>query len=354
MDDEFVCAICKKKEVDGSKVLTCMYCFSTFHFKCKNIVGSAIRRIKETDYFCSSDCSAIYERIISMRNTNNSLMTSFAAEIKATISASVSEEMKYLSSEVKQITATIEKSQEFLSAKFDEFVTDFKDLKIENEKLKCEVKRLKKSHIQLEGTVNKLEGNVDKSNKAALDNNVVVWGIPTAPDENVSQIIAKLLVSLGLNDNSELVASAERMFINGKTNNDLVPIRIVFQNKTAKEMVLNAKKQFGKLSSIVIDAKFMVNGRAMNVTMRDELTPLSLELLKELRESQELLNIRYIWAGRGGVILVKKDDNSKPEIVKNRDDLNRVLDRYMKAVQMSDLAGNSGNSPSPKRKRNAP
>lgn len=286
-----------------------------------------------------------------MHNSNHSLVATLAAEMKATISATVSKAMQLLSAEVKQITNTIEKSQQFLSDKFDEIVTDFNELKLENEKLKTELNNLKKSQNQFQGTVNKLEAAVDKSGKAAIGNNAVVWGIPTASDENVLQLVEKLLLCLGLSETTGRVVSAERMFVNNKTNNGLVPIRIVFCDKESKDVVLDKKKQFGKLLSTAIDAKFVVNGRAMNVTLRDELSPLSLELLRELRGSQELLDIKYIWAGRGGVILAKKDDSSKPELIKNRDDLSRVMSHFLKAVNVPGPASSSGNSPSPKHKK---
>lgn len=99
--------------------------------------------------------------------------------------------------------------------------------------------------------------------------------------------------------------------------------------------------------STVIDSKLAVNGKATTVTLRDELSPLSLELLKELRESKELLNVKYIWAGRGGTILVKKDENSKPELVKNREDLSRVMNHFVRPMHIV----NSEHTPSPKRKK---
>lgn len=343
--DAYVCTICTKKDTDGSSFLTCMYCFSSSHFECKNIFGNAVRRVKENDYFCSSDCSAIYQRIVMMQNSNNSMMSSFAAEMKAVISASVANEMRSLKTEVNQIIASIERSQEFLSSKFDEIVTEFRDLKLENEKLKSEIDRLKNSHSQLKDEVHKLEANVDKTDKAALSNNSVLWGIPTAPGENVLNLVEKFFDCLGLEENMKFVTSAERIFGNTKSNNTIVPIRIVFCDKGSKEDVLDRKKQFGKLLSTAIDEKFVLNGKALNVTIRDELSPLSLELLKELRESQDLLNMKYIWTGRGGVVMVKKLDDSKPELVKTRSDLGRLMSQFSQDSSIT------GHSPSPKWKK---
>lgn len=88
----------------------------------------------------------------------------------------------------------------------------------------------------------------------------------------------------------------------------------------------------------------------MNVTLRDELTPLSLELLKELRGSQEQLNIKYVWAGREGVILAKKDENSKPVLVKNRGDLSRAISYFQQAAHGPESANTLVHSPSLRRK----
>lgn len=136
--------------------------------------------------------------------------------MKATISASVAREMHSVSTEVKQITTAIENSQAFISDKFDDMVNEFKDLKLENEKVKAEINCLKKSQSQLKSTVNKLEANVDQSDKAALENNAIVLGIPTTPDENVPQLVEKLFLSLGLSGTTGIVASAERVFLEVK------------------------------------------------------------------------------------------------------------------------------------------
>ena len=77
--------------------------------------------------------------------------------------------------------------------------------------------------------------------------------------------------------------------------------------------------------------------------MRDELTPLSLQLLAEMRIHQEKLNIKYVWSSRGGNVLVKKNEQSKPEIIKTRDDLYELVNRYSKNSPVKE-------TPSPKRK----
>lgn len=79
------------------------------------------------------------------------------------------------------------------------------------------------------------------------------------------------------------------------------------------------------LSSAVIDQSIVLNGKPSNIAIRDELTSYSLELLHEVRSFQKDMNLKYVWAGRDGAVLVKKDETSKPIIIKNRNDINKLV-----------------------------
>lgn len=77
--------------------------------------------------------------------------------------------------------------------------------------------------------------------------------------------------------------------------------------------------------------RLLHNGKPSTVTIRHELTPLSLDLLSKLRKSRDALKIKYIWAGKDGNIYVRENDKAKPVIIKNQNDLNRYV------VQQSSL-----------------
>lgn len=341
--EDSICVECKKVEKDANKLITCMYCFSEAHYKCRNIVGNAVRRIKDKMYFCSHNCSSIYQRIVEMQNNKTSIVDALATELKGAVSNAVSEEMKNVRCEVRQITNAIEKSQDFLSKKFDSIVTDFQELKEENENLKHEISKLKKTQYDLSKIVYKLEHNVDKTNRQANCKNAVVLGVPFFPDENTLEIVHKVIACYGLNIDTDAVMSADRLGGKTKTKNSLIPIRVTFKNVELKESVFSKKKEITKLLSSSVNPCYVINGKATTITMRDELTPLSLELLSEMREHQQRLNIKYVWSSRNGNVLVKKNEHSKPELIKTRDDMYELINRY--SIRLSNKE-----TPSPKRK----
>lgn len=334
-----ICVECNKPEKDPTRLITCMYCFTEAHLKCRNITGNAVRRIKEKPYFCSHNCASIYKRIMEMQN----LVESPAVELKGAVSCAVSHEMQNFRCEVKQITNAIEKSQDFLSSKFDGIVGDFQQIKKENDSLKHEVVQLKTSQQTLSKTVHKLELEVDKAEREKKSKNAVVLGVPFVPGENTQGVVQKIITCFGSAVNSDMVVSATRLNAKNKPKDALIPIRVVFSNEETKETIFNNKKEVGKLFSSQIDPSLTINGKSTTVTMRDELTPLSLELLNEMRGHQEKLQLKYVWCSRGGNVLVKKNENSKPEMIKTRDDLYELVNRYSEKTSAKE-------TPSPKRK----
>lgn len=341
--EDSICVECNKVEKDTSKLVTCMYCFAEAHYKCRNIVGNAARRIKDRMYFCSHNCSSIYQRIMEMQSQKNSIVEALSAELKGVVTNAVSQEMKNFRSEVRQITTAIENSQQFLSDKFDGIVTDFQELKRENENLKLEVGMLKQTQKAMSKTVGTLELTVDRSAREANCNNAIVLGVPYRPDENTLEIVGNIIACYGMSIDAGAIVSADRLGGKNKISNSLIPIRVIFKDGEVKEAVFAKKKEFGKLLSSSVNANFLINGKPTTISMRDELTPLSLELLNEMRQYQEKLNIRYVWSSRGGNVLVKKTEHSKPEIIRTRDDMHELINRYSNKSPIK-------NTPSPKRK----
>lgn len=243
---------------------------------------------------------------------------------------------KDMRQELKTVTSAVEHSQDFLSSKFDAIASDFKDLKSENEQLKREVDSLKRSHCSLSEVVHSLESNVDNTNKTAVSNNAIVFGMPSSPNENVNNLIKLTFDCIGAVLPPDAVVSVSRLYAKNFNNNknltSNIPIRVTFKDTVYKEMVVLKKQEYGPLQPSKINDTFQ---NSSNITIRDELTPLMMGLLKEMRALQPILNIKYVWTGRGGVILVKKNDGSTVEKISNRNDLNRIKSLFAKRELLS-------------------
>lgn len=326
-DDSVTCCVCSEEENDLTAVITCMYCFSSSHLKCRGITNKSAHRMREKPYFCSTKCADIYQKITEMQRNDKSLISSISSQLNATVTKVVETQMKQVKAEVKSVTTAVESSQNFLSEKFDKIVSDFNEMKSDNTRLNLEVDLLKRSHSDLAGTVYKLESSVDKTNKLAVSHNLIVLGLPSSANENIMNIVNKTFACIGV-DVASVSFTASRLYSKPKNSNIVVPIRVIFDEVTMKDYVLDKKREFGQLKSNIINRTLLLNGNATNIAIREEMTPLGLELLKEMRDNQKSLNIKFVWPGRGGVVLVKKTDDSPTEKIANRDDLNRLIARY--------------------------
>lgn len=308
------CLICRKAESDCEKMITCMYCFSSFHLKCKNIHAKA----KKHNFLCTSKCAEFFQRILEMSNTKSSMISQVSTELKSTTDQVVSE-MRTIKTEVNAVITAVEKSQDYLSSKFDIIVSEFKTLKAENEYLKQQIDELKRDQTLLKASVQKMERSVESADKEAVCNNAMIFGLPCTSGENLTGMVHKVFSKIDASLNDKSLVSVTRLYKPNKPNT-MVPIRVVFNSKAVKEHVLKKKKELGELLSTSIDESLVSEGKSTFVVIREELTPSTIKLLKEIRAVQHKVNLKFVWPGKNGDIYVKQNENSKPRVIQSHED----------------------------------
>lgn len=319
------CGVCKRVESDQNKLLTCKYCLSVSHLRCIDSTSSAIHN--STDYFCTHKCANNYDRIMKTRNSKSRTDSSFGTDLKSAIAS----ETQAMKETFRSVTSAIEKSQEFLASKFDLVVVEFNKLKLENEQLRKELQTMKNSYASLTNVVQKLETSADLVNKSNVVKNAIFYGIPQKKNENIRNVVSNVINDvLSVSLSADEIVSASRIGSSTSESDAMRPVRVVFQDVAAKNRVFTMKKRVGTVTSKMIDPPLTQKGRITNITIRDELTPLNAALFKNIREKQDFLRIKFVWIGKGGVVLVKKNERSKPVTIKCREDLNRLFRTHSK------------------------
>lgn len=220
--------------------------------------------------------------------------------------------------------------QEFLSAKFDDLIcqldklkVEMKTLKAENDFLKLSIKSLKDKTELVSNVVHRQEVEIDSRLRTEMSSNAILLGVPRVPNENTLDLVSKTCKTIGYDLDRRNVATCTRVSSTKKGSN---PIRITFKDVQVKENFLQAKKIFGPLTVSMIQGMRWPMGWTHKVIIREDLSPLPLEILRTIKQHQTTLNIRYVWPGRNGVILIKHYDHSKPIAIKSREDLNKLLE----------------------------
>lgn len=235
---------------------------------------------------------------------------------------------KLLAQTQKELTGVV-KSQQFLSGKFDDILDFMKSLKAEIQKLRTENDNLKQSlkHVNLNANsiskaVDRAEQDIDNHNRMQLSCNAIMLGVPSLPQEDTEDIVAKACAAIGYNNVKADIVSCCRI---RDVKNNKPPIRIVFKNEKSKEHLLTRKKAHGPLETSAIDRVSWPIGTKSNVIIRDDLSPLSMRILQELKSIQHTLNIRYVWPGRNGAIMVRLTANSKAIPIHSRQELQQLM-----------------------------
>lgn len=314
-EDSIICVVCEKEEADENKVIECVECHRYWHTKCKKLFGTTARRARQKPFVCGTECSEMRSSVENGKKAEG-LITKVLNEVQC-----MRQEHAESNQELKDALKELEKSQAFLAAKFEDINADIKDLKLGQHYLKGQVDEVHEKYETVSATVDKLEKEVDHFNRANLKSNAVVLGVPATKDEDLTAVIRMLAEAIKCQLPENAVLEAKRIG-DGKDGGKYAPIKVVFASEEFKEMVFECKRTHGVLKASQLGSKFTtVSDR---IVLRDELTTYGINLLREVRDLQEALGIKFVWPGRDGVILLRRTENAKIERVRDKNDIRKL------------------------------
>lgn len=331
VENDFFCYVCAKPENDLTRLIECSLCGKNAHFRCKKLFGNAATRAKSRPYFCSAECSEMCLQASKQAASNEDIFHELKLLGKAVKEVRQDserfrlafEQTQHQISEIVTTSKQIERSQEFLAEQFDHLQADFKSfkeemgcVKAENSKIRKELQVWKDTCKDLVGTVDRLEIDLDKINRASKMKNAVVLGIPMLENENTVELVSKLCEVVKCDFIGTTAIVSARRIIGKQPSNGVSPILVSFNSEQEKEELFLRKRAYGVILVSSFGAAF--KGSTRTVTIRDELTAYGRELLQRTKNLQETLKIKYVWPGRGGKILIKRQDGSKVEQISSK------------------------------------
>lgn len=320
-EDAIVCAGCEKEEADENKVIECVECHRYWHTKCKKLYGSTARRARSKPFLCSTECSELRSSVENDKKAEG-LIAKVLSEVQC-----MRQEHAESNRELRNAFKELEKSQSFLAEKFEGINNDIKDLKLGQHFLKGQVDEVHERYESVGATVERLEKEVDQHNRANIKKNAVILGVPATKDENITAVIEAIAEAINCQLPEDAVFEAKRIG-DQKDGGKVAPIRVVFANEETKEKLFDCKRTHGVLKAAQLGSNFAsASGR---IVLRDELTPYGINLLREVRDLQESLEIKFVWPGRDGVILMRRTENSKIERVRDKNDIRKLNQRRAK------------------------
>lgn len=218
--------------------------------------------------------------------------------------------------EMKEAVSKIEKSMEFHSSKYDEILSELKNLREENKELKKDLITMKKKLDKSEESVKCLTERVNGLEQYGRRVNLEIQGVPVqgenTREENITSVVEGLAKNIGVTFSPNLIHKMHRLQPN---NYGRPPVIIVqFMTSTTRDEWLKAGKR-AKLSDRNTGSKIFFN---------ENLTQYYRGLLKEAKLRAGMYEYKFVWF-QSGKILVKKSPEDKNIIsIKCYDDLPKI------------------------------
>lgn len=177
-------------------------------------------------------------------------------------------------------------------------------------------------HEALVSRVELLEMDSDMKHRLLIATHAVILGVPLRENEDLGVIMNKICRSIRYPINNESLVSVKRLHTNTAASYS-PPIVVVFKSEQVKNKFLECKRVHGPLP--VTNIADCLDNSARKITIRDALTPVGQELLREVRQHQSTFGIKYVWPGRNGQILVKRADGAKVDWITNKQQLHELI-----------------------------
>lgn len=193
-------------------------------------------------------------------------------------------------------------SQNFISAKYDEMLSELKEYKKSAEQtnaLRLELAAAIKKCSALSDEIQLLKEKQNTSEQANLNTNVLVRGISAGDDADAAVKKIAHIVDVPVDEN-DLISVQRQTYTNKEP-----AIIAKFKSMEKKRAFVRASKQ-KKLSSRMYGYK----GENRPIYVDEQLTTQSFNLFKEAKKKLKRVGFKHVWI-QNGDILVRETDNAK-------------------------------------------
>ncbi|XP_054259215.1 uncharacterized protein LOC128983961 [Macrosteles quadrilineatus] len=211
---------------------------------------------------------------------------------------------------LKETTAEIRASQDFLSDQYDKFENALKCLP----SMEQELKKLRETLVEKDKEILELKIQVNKLEQYGRNKNLEVNEVAEVKGENV-EVVMKIAEKFGVQLEERDIEIAHRL---PKTKTEQRPANIIvqFANRKVRNRLLEARKK------VVTNAE-VTGHHGGRIYISENLSFYYRNLLKTAKDKAKSLNYKYIWY-KYGAVRVRKEDNSKVIVIDTEEDLVKI------------------------------
>lgn len=349
------CNCCSECITDGSSVVNCSSCKTSYHHSCLTAISDSEFQLPEShDWLCptckpktsNADNTPIRNRLVTNSNvtlrrkgsTSVNTINDDVCDDTPVTSADVARIVKnhtdelmrhlnqtlanYVNKELKSITDKIEglkTSIGFMNEKFEEMKAEF----LLNTKI---VRDVQKENEELKATIKDLNMRVGQIEQQARSSNLEIQCMPEHKNENLVSMVMNISRVISANLSETNIHNVTRTAKQTPTSTRPKSIVVQFSSPRLRDNFLASAISFNKNKSPeekLNTALLGYGGKKENVYIVEHLSPANKALHAQTRIKAKKLGYRFVWV-RGGKIFVRKTDGADFKYIKDNDTLDKL------------------------------
>lgn len=316
------CATCNKTVTKKSPGIECLKCGKLVHCnaQCADLTAkqlTAVRSTNSLDWTCQ-DCM-----INTSKRGSLVIPEDETEEEEEELEAAMLDKMPIIKKLLKTVEKNIEKqlsaithSMDFFGEKIDEFNECMEAFKEKIRDIEKKNAHLTNENSNLKTRLSAVEQRMQEFEQAKLCNHIEIAGIPYSDNEDPMAIAAVVASSLKVADIS---AKSAKWLGNRKSQNT----NLLVELKEGQRDQWITKSKEVKLTLKDIQPTSLQKDPNEKIYVREALTPYNKSILWQAKQNLKP-SYKYIWC-KDGVVKVRKDEKTKVFILRNVDDIKKLL-----------------------------
>lgn len=210
--------------------------------------------------------------------------------------------------ELKEKCMQIEKSQEFLSAKYEQLMQSIQSTKKQVDIATNKMKHQEESISSLKDNTDELYFLVDELQQYSRRDCIEINGIPKLEGENANQIVIEISSLIGVQLSQEDISIAHRLPDTRKVK-DRIIAKLVRRDKK-DEIYKNRRKLQKKTNKDIPSVASSLKGKPGRIHINESLTSYRRRLLGKINSFKKENHYKFLWTQNGKILLKQSETSS--------------------------------------------
>ena len=247
------------------------------------------------------------------------------------------EPIKAAIDDVKSKLGEMDKSCNFLSAKFDQLQEQLQSTKGKARNIASEIKTVKQDAEQMKKNINESKNEIDEIAQYLRRDCVEISGLQPTTDQSCDNLVRAIGQEMGLEIEENDISTAHPLLTFDKNRDSKIIVKFT-RRDTKNEFYNNRRKVAGrKVSQLSSLSDLHRRQGDKKIYISESLTAQRKSPFGKVNRIKKKLQWKYIWTNNGRIYL-KANDNSKTFTFDSMED----LQKFEKSVRTSPITRNIG------------